>query len=189
MYIHDFNDQQLSRFLTFNESRYTKKEFFAFLCKCQENDKRNFWLRCMNIAEENYALVIGEHFNKRVKERAWLNIQQQRDLIVSLLQDALIGSVVTSYPVVYEDDSNKAVPYDDNSGIAATAVVDEIAGYIVIFEAGFSYVRPITLWPIGSKIFWLRPDTIAIKRCKDHSIISNIADIPEVRAKAKESRP
>lgn len=179
MYIHEFNDQQLSRFLTINESRYTKKDFFAFLCRCQDNDKRNFWLRCMSIAGISYALVIGEHFNKRVKERAWLSVQQQRDLIVNLLEDDLIGSVVTSNPVMYEDETKKVIPYCTDSGIMATAVVDEVSGYIVLFEAGFTYVRGITIWTIG-RPFGLRKDTTAVKRCKDYSIINNPADIPEV---------
>lgn len=180
MYIRNFNDQDMTKFLTINESRYNVRAFYNFLADTQKRDPRNIMLKCMKSCDEDFAFILSQHVFKRAPSRSFLSNQRLQAMASALLGNSIIASIVRSHPVVWDADACKPIPFNDD-GIMATAIVDVASGYIIVYEAGFSYVRVKTMWDISAGAFNMNGTTIAVRLNADGRLELDQANIVEVR--------
>ena len=180
MYIKGFNNQgDLRKFLCAKENSLTSSQFFQYLLRLQKEDPQYFYCSAINIGGTQFAFVVGEHPDKRSGFRTFYSRKQLRERCMELLENPFLGSAVTESPICI-DDANKCVAWNPD-GTMATAIVDEETGLIFIFEAGFQFVRFVTLWNISDGVFFMRKNTKAKKKKKNGFLESNFDNIPEIR--------
>lgn len=179
MYIKGFNNQgDLRKFLCIKESTLTSAQFFQALLKIQKEDPKYFCCRAVTINNTQYAFVVGEHPYKRSGFRTFYSRKQILERCVELLENPFLGSAVTENSICINDEQ-KCVAWNPD-GTMATAIVDEETGLIFIFEAGFQYVRLVTLWNSSDGVFFMWPGTKAIKLCANGFLENNLSNIPEI---------
>ena len=181
MYIRGFNSQgDLRKYLCRLEDSLTKSKFFQKLLELQKEDPKYFYCRAITIGEDKFAFVVGEHPDKRSGIRGNYNPRQIRERCVTLLENPFVGAAIIAHSICINDEGNEVVSWNDHD-FMATAVVDEESGLIFIFEAGFQYVRLVTIWSVTSGVFFMHPDTTAIKVSKNGFLENNLENIPEIR--------
>lgn len=172
------NQNDMEKFLTVNEDRSKNQaDFFRFLTRYQADDSNNVSLSFMNVSGLQYGLLVTEHPFKRASTRSALSKSQVCKTCLRLLSNGGIGARVIEHPV-YLGGNGKA-EFDENIGF--TAIVDEETNLIYIFQAGFAWIRLVTIVNINSdRPVFAYNDTQVLKLRADGFLVCNEADIPEV---------
>lgn len=172
------NQNDMEKFLAVNEDRSKNQaDFFRVLTRYQADDSNNVSLSFMNVSGLQYGLLVTEHPFKRASTRSALSKSQVCKTCLRLLSNGGIGARVIEHPV-YLGDNGKA-EFDENIGF--TAIVDEETNLIYIFQAGFAWIRLVTIVNINSdRPVFAYNDTQVLKLRADGFLVCNEADIPEV---------
>ena len=164
-----YKDQNLGRNLPLNESRMTATQFDDFLMKSHELDPENFQLGNVMIAGDDgpvsWPVIIGEHPLKRMDERTFMVAADIMRKTTAILANRFVARTVTTNRVIWDDDANEAVEFD-NDGIKATTVKVEATNMVFDSECGLSYIRLVTLW-MGDVDKFVAHDSAVIRISKD----------------------
>lgn len=182
MYIRGFETQNdIAKFLSRAEDQMTPKEFYNYVLTQQNCDPKNFYCAAISIGDMDYVFIVTEHPNKRILYRSIMSQAQMRLRSAEILRNPLIGASVTEHPVFLNDEGQV-------EGVS-TAVVDEQSGLIFIFQAGFSYVRLVTMWNTKERTFYATPGSNVIKLRASGFVETNQENIPEVVVKKDGYQP
>lgn len=168
----------LRRFLSIQESRESSSKFFCTLLNMQNEDPDRFFCTCVKITDEQYAFIISNHPNHRLN-RTYMTKQTMQDRCVELLQNPFIGAAVTENPIIL-DDNGQCIPAMASSN-GQTAIVDEINHTVLLFEAGFQYIRLVTIWNTMDRKFYIDEKARVIKLKSNGFLECNIKNIPEIK--------
>lgn len=141
--------QKLTFFLTKAERDKGQQDFFRFLTLARELDPKNFSVFCMEVLNQRRAVVIGGHSYQRAADRSFLSSYQLQTLVREHLSNPLIASHIV-HNVICMNDAGE-IELFDNADSMATVVFQK--PYVIVYEAGFSYIRPKTVWDLRSGDF------------------------------------
>ena len=94
---------------------------------------------------KNFPVIVGEHSQKRTFERTFDNPDQILAKATKLLKIPMIGRQVANHPVAWDEELNEATACNED-GFGAVTVLDEQGGIVVVFEAGFEWIRVVTIY-------------------------------------------
>lgn len=142
-------NQNLGKTLPLNETKMSKAQFIEFLKNSTQLDPENFKLGNVTIEGtfglENWPVVVGEHPIKRLLQRTFMSEDELLGKAISVLAIPLIGTEIIKHQIFWDDDLQSATDFNGD-GILATAVKLESENLVLVFEAGGSYIRLVTLW-------------------------------------------
>ena len=141
--------QKLSFFLTKAERDKGQQDFFRFLTLASELDPKNFSVFSMEVLKQRKAVVIGRHSYQRAADRSFLSDYQLQELVREHLANPLVASHIVHNMICMSDDGE--IELFDNAESMTTVVFQY--PYAIVYEAGFSYIRPKTVWDLRSGDF------------------------------------
>ena len=170
----------MSQFLAQAENKYSQREFCAFLCKAQECDPSGFCIRSMESKGEKFTFVVSRHALARGVHRSCWTYGRVKDFSAKLLQDDLICTTVRDNMVVWNTEKNRVEAADGE--ISATLVVDQRTRTCWVYEAGFAYVRLVTMLDLcgDNDRYRVKPFTKVIRLNSDGSVECDVSKIREV---------
>jgi hypothetical protein len=178
MYVKNDNHQELTKFLTRNESRLVQSAFFIKLKEEHENDPKSLMLASKKIGGDDFVIIIGGHGIERVRERSMLSPTMLMETILELLEKhPLVGAAIKEN-AIFMDDDGAVVPYSESEN-TATVILYEGCPVILVVEAGFSFIHVKTVLQRKETVF-VQKDNQVIKVLKDGTFISCIGEIPEI---------
>lgn len=173
-------NQIMSAFMTRAEGRMTATAFMEFLNKCQENDPANFMLNTLKQGNEYIAVILSQHAFKKKNQRTFFSRSKLTERVMTILSNPYIIGRVRSHQVMWDDDSRKVIPFEDD-GFMATAVYDEETETVFVFESGFNYIRLMTVCGVSeNNKYRMVPRTVPIRLSKTGAIECRPENIPEI---------
>ena len=154
MFVHGYNTQSdMARFLCRRERDLSFKQFRSSLLKTEALDPENFSVTDITLTERHYLFVSSEHAFKRMRIRGAFNRYE-------LLQNPLIIPYISNYHVSMDDDDRIV---ENEAGYRTIAVIDDKSGMVFIFQAGYQFVRLVSVWNLRDGMFMAKPFTKVIE--------------------------
>lgn len=161
MFVHGYNTQSdMARFLCRRERDLSFKQFRSSLLKTEALDPENFSVTDITLAEQHYLFVSSEHAFKRMRIRGAFNMYETLERCVELLQNPLIIPYISNYHVSMDDDDRIV---ENEAGYRTIAVIDDKSGMVFIFQAGYQFVRLVSVWNLRDGMFMAKPFTKVIE--------------------------
>ena len=161
MFVHGYNTQSdMARFLCRRERDLSFKQFRSSLLKTEALDPENFSVTDITLTERHYLFVSSEHAFKRMRIRGAFNRYETLERCVELLQNPLIIPYISNYHVSMDDDDRIV---ENEAGYRTIAVIDDKSGMVFIFQAGYQFVRLVSVWNLRDGMFMAKPFTKVIE--------------------------
>ena len=171
-----------TKFLCRAESHRTQKQFFSFLALqqsiCLDNMSysiRRLWGEDTPDGEDT-AVVLGGHAAGRMLLRLGLFPEDLTELIDRHLRSEEVVREIRGHRVCLDDDEN-IVGFDDTT--KATIVATEGSNALIVYEAGFSYIRLKTVWNVDRRPHFDQYSAV-VKLMKDGAVVRDRKQISEV---------
>lgn len=175
MYIRGENTQgNIAKFMAIKENTLSLNEFYRSILHEQEEDPDNFYCSFVEIASEPRIFVATEHPLR--KSRGTMTTNEILARCVYLLKNPLLGSAITEHIVYIDDDGNLT----NSDGYSTTAVVNDKTNMVFVSQAGFRYVRLVTIWSCKRSPFMAKPYTRVIELKPNGFVKSNNLNISNV---------
>lgn len=171
-YIAGEANTNLGVYLPKMEANVNSKVFSDILVRMAKDDPENFQLGFVTIngvlGPQEWPVVVGFHPLKRFLERTFMTKMDIMNQITRILRNPLIGPRVVRNTISY-DDVKKKVVADNDAGVKTTTIKVEASGIVYIFEAGYSYIRLVTVWS-GNVAKFVGYDTATITITKANTL-------------------
>lgn len=92
--------------------------------------------------------------------RGAFNRYETLERCVELLQNPLIIPYISNYHVSMDDDDRIV---ENETGYRTIAVIDDKSGMVFIFQAGYQFVRLVSVWNLRDGMFMAKPFTKVIE--------------------------
>lgn len=164
MFVHGYNTQSdMARFLCRRERDLSFKQFRADLLQAEKLDPENFSVTDIILAEKCYLFVSTEHAFKRMRIRGAFDRYATTERCIELLQNPLIIPYISNYHVSMDDDDRIV---ENEAGYRTIAVIDDKSRMVFIFQAGYQFVRLVSVWHLRDGMFMAKPFTKVIELMK-----------------------
>ena len=175
MYIRGENTQgNIAKFLAVKENTLSLNDFYRAILHEQEEDPENFFCSFVEIADEHRIFAATEHPFSKARGKMTKDAILERSM--SLLRNPLLGSAVTEHIIFIDDNGNLA----SADGFSTTAIVDDETSMVFVFQAGFRFVRLVTIWNCKRSPFMAKPYTKVIRLRANGFVESNRSAIQNV---------
>lgn len=161
MFVHGYNTQSdMARFLCRRERDLSFKQFRADLIKAEELDPENFSVTDISLAKKQYLFVSSEHAFKRMRIRGAFDRYATIKRCIELLQKNSLTSLVSIYHVSMDDDGRIV---ENEAGYSTFAIIDVVNDMVYILQAGYQFVRLVSLWNLKDGKFMAKPFTKVVE--------------------------
>ncbi len=161
MFIRGFYTQaNMARFLCKKERDISFKQFRAELRQAEELDPENFSVTDIILAKQEYLFVSSEHAFKRMRIRGAFDRYATIERCIELLQKTSLTSLVSIYRVFMDDDGQIV---ENVAGYSTFAIIDVVNDMVYILQAGYQFVRLVTLWNLKDGMFMAKPFTKVVE--------------------------
>lgn len=171
-----------TKFLCKAESQRTQKQFFSFLAlqRSINLDQMSYSIQQIwseNIPDgEDTAVILGGHAVGRMLLRLGLFPEDLTELLDRHLRSEEVVREIRGHRLCLDDDEN-VVGFDDTT--KATIVATEGSNALIVYEAGFSYIRIKTVWNVDKRPYFDQYSAV-IKLMKDGTVVRDRKQISEV---------
>lgn len=163
----------------------TKAEYSGLIHSVEDTER----LVANNLKEGSYAtvmcqtqfgmekrvLIIPDHGEDKAVERfGHLAAMSILDICKDVMADKELSEAITTNGIIYDEELGEVVPVNED-GSLETIVCGFKENYILIFEAGDTYVRLKTLWNAASRPFKIYDDVVAIKKLNNGYVTDKAA--------------
>jgi len=154
----------------------------ASMARCDSSIK-------VNALESGYALIVGEHAYKRLRQRSILCRALFDERVAEIASNPIIQGEMSNHLVFF--DGNDVAPVEED-GTDATAVVDMKSRLLYVFEMGWDYIILKTVMDLATSgrnadgSIRVYKSNAVIKLCENGFIEFNEGKIPEARRETEE---
>ena len=145
MKINGENNQNLGELLPRLEATLSTSEFLQRIRRFSELDPENFLVGNVVVDGKSYPVVVGEHVRKRCAQRTFLTMEGILEKAIRWLSSPMVGPRVVEDPVLWDEESHDVVPFEEEGHVGTCLQLEE-EYLILIFEAGFNYIRVKTIY-------------------------------------------
>lgn len=170
----DFDINNLALELTRSEGNLSHEQFVELLNQQAAQHPTELHVLPLAGKHTDMLLIFGAHTEIRADERTALTPNELIAIAQRLLSNEIVFAKVTQNPLFYNEEHRRIEDFN-GTRLTATAVIDVQSGYVLVMEAGFTYVRIKTIWKITDH-FMVRDDTVPL-RVDGDSIMDDILAI------------